>query len=98
MIRDYNQNLYFAEQEGSNRTDIINVFLDPETGINRKAIHHLHGCSIVAMEIDGSNLQNDRGEAEVKKSILILDSLCKVHHVWCYPDQNSFSARVISLA
>lgn len=35
MVRDYHQNLFFAEQDKSNKTEIINVFLDPNNAISR---------------------------------------------------------------
>jgi hypothetical protein len=56
MIRDYNQNLYFAEQDGKNRTEIINIFMDADTGLNRKVIYYLHGCQIIALELNNSNI------------------------------------------
>lgn len=75
MIRDYNQNIYFAEQESFNRTDIINIYQDPQKkGIQRNSIYFLDGCHILALEKDSNNDQDDRF-TEVKKSFFILDNL-----------------------
>ena len=35
MIRGYNQNLYFAEKDNTDKTIITNVFLDPVGAVSK---------------------------------------------------------------
>ena len=40
MIRGYNQNLYFAEKDASNRTEIINMFQETPQEIKNSEEFH----------------------------------------------------------
>ena len=106
MIRGYNQNLYFAEISHSKVTEIINVYLDPVggeskegdacLGVSKQSIHKLNGCDLVAMEIDNSNVQDDR-QGEVKNQLFLLDSLQKITQIWKDPGQKFYHKRCFNL-
>ena len=86
--------MYFAEISHSKVTEIINVYLDPVVGeskegdacqgVGKRSIHKLNGCDLVAMEIDNSNVQDDR-QGEVKNQLFLLDSLQKITQIWKDP-------------
>ena len=59
-------------------------------------IHSFHGAELIALEIDHSNLQDDRVE-EVKSSLFLLDRMQKVRHLWKEPGDKNYSFKVISL-
>lgn len=104
MIRGYNQNIYFAEKDGSDRTEIVNIFLDAnETtqkgdlhGVRKETIYTMPASQVIALELDTSNVQDDF-ERKVPNSIFIIDSLQKIHHLSKKPNDKEYKATVITL-
>ena len=106
MIRGYNQNLYFAQEVNSNQHEIVNISLDPvgavsmqgdnSRGVKKEIIHTLHGCHLVALEIDNSNVQ-DESKGQVRNSLFIFDSLQKIHHLWKNKGQKTYQVKIITL-
>ena len=73
MIRGYNEKIFYALRIGnSERVMQIEFHASEKNEVIQKDIFSLTGREIVAIEVDGENIQDDYDDI-VKQSIFIMD-------------------------
>ena len=82
MVRGYNDKIFFAEQSGTLKINMVHMH-PTQPRLEQKTICSLATNCLVAFEPDQNNIQDDFNKEDVQQAFYLMDDNLKIYHVSC---------------